>query len=238
MKQQLHLTDETLMAYVDGELDPPMTAAVEEAMSRDSLVLRRTAGFLRSRQLARRALLSAPTEVPDALRRLVAEKALAPLPPKAPAARFAPRGLRAALLPLAASVLAIAAGTIGYFLAERRDADLIPRLGGGPVVAALNELPSGSERDLADGRLRAISTVRVGDALCREMRLDRPDARNRLVACRSGAEWTTAFALVEPTDDGYRPAGQSDDLVAQFLDGAGAGAPLFGAEEQRALLAH
>ena len=236
--RQLHLTDETLMAYIDGELDPAMIAAVEDGMSRDPIVLRRTAAFLRSRQLARRAFVSAPMEVPEQLRRIVSEEALPPSRPKRSAPSTASRRLRRAFLPLAAAVLVIAAGVVGYFLPERGGTGLFPRVSSGSVIAALNALPSGRETDVTGGRLRAISTVKIGDALCREVSVDQSGVRSRLVACRSGAEWTTAFAIVESPSDGYRPAGQGDDLLAQFLDDSGASAPLFGVEEERALTAH
>ena len=54
---QVHLADETLMAYADGELDDSVVAAVEAAMRNDPGVPSRITAFIRSRQLARRPRL-------------------------------------------------------------------------------------------------------------------------------------------------------------------------------------
>src|SRR4051812_50096654 len=49
----VHLPDETLMAYADGELGADVAEAVEAAMLEDARVASRVVDFLRSRRIAR-----------------------------------------------------------------------------------------------------------------------------------------------------------------------------------------
>ena len=63
----LHLSDEILMAFADGELDEPVAKAVEQAMLSDPDITKRIVGFLRSRSLARSALFREPVGVPPEL---------------------------------------------------------------------------------------------------------------------------------------------------------------------------
>ena len=66
---ELHLTDEILMAFADGELDEPMVAAVALAMAQDPVVARKVVDFQQSRRLTRSVFASnlAP-DVPSELR--------------------------------------------------------------------------------------------------------------------------------------------------------------------------
>ncbi len=52
----LHPSDETLMAYADGELDEDVALAMETAMASDPELIKELVGFTRSRRLARAAM--------------------------------------------------------------------------------------------------------------------------------------------------------------------------------------
>lgn len=193
----MEMSDEMLMAYVDGELAAEDAAAVERAIARDATLKRRAADFRDTRMLARGALAEARAEpVPAALVaavRAAAERArqasagtaapaapaaTAPAETPAPAtgARVIafPQRRRAALLalPIAASLM-IAAGLAGFLIGEARvpvtDVATVTPLGGdGAVTGALAGLVSGDERTLADGRrVAAVASFPVDDGVCR-----------------------------------------------------------------------
>lgn len=248
---RLHLTDELLMAYADGESRPDVTAAVEAQMSRDPAIVARVSGFVRSRRLARAAVLAAGMPVvPDALARGVADALAAagvPRPVAAPDPLPTPqgrpdgrRGDRRPWIPaaMAAAITLVVAGTAGYALGVAGQ----PTPGGPAVVAeladpaigpALDQVSSGEERDLGQGRFRAIATFESGDGgLCREFLMTAPAGRTRAVACRQTADWRVTFALAEASG-GYQPAG-TEAVLDAYLEGSGAGAPLApDAERQR-----
>ncbi|MET0742378.1 MAG: hypothetical protein ABWY78_03320, partial [Microvirga sp.] len=92
---KIHLTDELLMAFADGELDDAMASAVEQAMAEDPAGRQRIAAFMRSRRLVRQAFTTADAlAVPAALaaqvsRQVAASEALlqGPMPLQEPPAR-------------------------------------------------------------------------------------------------------------------------------------------------------
>ena len=57
---ELHLSNEVLMAFADGELDEPIAAAVARAMADDPRVARRIVDFQQSRRLTRTAYSANP----------------------------------------------------------------------------------------------------------------------------------------------------------------------------------
>ena len=121
---ELHLSDEILMAFADGELDEPIAAAVAKAMADDPGIARRIVDFQKSRRLTRSAFSDAlMPEVPPALHAAVSAQIEAYEAKERRAAHDEPRGAGAAgalglnpILPmaLAASVAVVAAG-IGYW---------------------------------------------------------------------------------------------------------------------------
>ncbi|HZH12696.1 MAG TPA: hypothetical protein VEZ24_20280 [Microvirga sp.] len=242
---QLHFSDEILMAFADGELDEQVAAAVEKAMATDLDVAKRVAEFLRSRHLIRSAFPSqAASDVPSELLAAV----------QAQIERFerntaqpisagkeqvlhrkpSPGRWRIATA-LAASLAAIAIATGSYLLG--RDG-LQPSLSGpiaqlaGPEIArALSESPSGQDQNLSIGRMRVISTFRTANgSLCREFRLHTSTGVSNAVACRD-RDWVVRFAVASAeTKESYVPSGGAD-LMASYLQNAGAGEPLFGSDE-------
>src|SRR5690606_3972098 len=153
------VSDEMLMAYVDGETDAENAAAIERILADDAALARRAEMFRASRRLSRQAFGDARAEpVPDfPLKAATDESATARVVP------FARRPRWRAVLPLAAS-LAVAFG-VGFFLARdvgNGSPDLLARTA---IAEALGATPSGESSDIAlgsgDVRLAARATYRV-----------------------------------------------------------------------------
>jgi hypothetical protein len=245
---QLHLSDEILMAFADGELDEPVASAVEQAMLADPKVARRITDFMRSRRMMRSAFSRGSLEVPSdlsaaVLAQIAATEAAAGLPVK-PGPPQSPPGTRRGTWsplkwPLAASLVAFAIASAGYFAGQQQarpahSASLIAQLGDSPVQEALSTVPSGQDVTLPVGRMRVISTYRLASgSLCREFRLQATASAATAIACRNGA-WNVTFALASAESSAYTPSG-GGDLVTTYLQDMGAGAPLSDAAEIGAL---
>ncbi len=244
-------SDEMLMRFADGELDPATAARIEQAMETDDGLVVRVAAFIETRaqaQAALKPLLHEP--VPEKLVAAVGqmieakragEKTAQVLPfgGRHIAARQSSRWM----LPIAASLAAVIGGLAGYWAAntaEREQGGLWVAGAIRPALAeALATVESGKEIKLAgiSERFRAIATFR-NDAqdLCREFEVDSADRSTVMsVACRSGDEWRVSFAVVAPGDaGGYAPASSTEALDA-YLSAIEAGAPMSAEEELRAL---
>jgi cytochrome P450 len=246
---QVHLSDEILMAFADGELEESGAAMVEKAMASDPVIAKRVAEFLRSRRLVRSAFPDETiTDVSPELRAAVQVQIDRLEPPsrqKAPlrfqtkiSAPFAgkwPLGMA-----LAAGVAGLAVATAGYLLGHQNS--LLSQASGSVEILAdpqvgriLEEARSGEEQDLPFGRIRVVSTFRVANgALCREFKLQAPSGAWAAVACRNG-NWRVTFAVAEAANAGaYVPSG-GGDLMEIYLQNAGAGEPLQDAAEIEAL---
>jgi anti-sigma factor RsiW len=248
-------SDEMLMRFADGELEPDEMDLIEKAMEADDDLVARVAMFIETKAAAQEAMrpmldepvpekLQASVEAMVAARR--AEQAPAPagaevLPfkprPPTPAATTSPRWT----LPIAASIAAVAGGLFGYWAAgddARRDNSIaVAGVVDAEVVAALENVPAGQESELASGRFRAIASFRDGaQDLCREFEVDSADRSTIVsVACRSDREWRVTFAVAAPGGtDGYAPASSGEALDA-YLSAIEAGEPLAAEEEATAL---
>lgn len=245
-------TDETLMRYADGELDPQTATEIERAMETDGDLVSRVALFIDTRTAAQTALKPLLDEpVPPLLRatveRMVREKASAGnshqvtiLPFPGRLARFPVLSRRA--LPIAASLFAVVlGGVVGYWLAASgNQGDLqLAGISRTLLVEALATLPSGEDIQI-DGtgqRLHAIATFRDREqSLCREFQLDIADRSTvSSVACHSDGEWRITFAVVAGGGDaGYAPASSTESLDS-YLTSIHAGPPLEAADEKQAL---
>ena len=245
-------SDETVMRYVDGELDDETSAQVEAALANDPELSRRIELFAETRlaaQEAMRRMLDEP--VPDALKgaveAMVAKAKAAPDPTLAtwrvgsgrphivsPANDW----MRLAAAACIAGVLGVGAGMLvggetepGGLRIANVDADA--------VATGLRSIPTGSETTLAGAatRFKAIATFRDSrQALCREFELDLADRSTvTSVACSVDGNWVVRFAVNAPAgDDGYAPASSSEALEA-YLAAINAGAPLSETEEKQAL---
>lgn len=228
------VSDEMLMAYVDGELVPETAEAVRREVDADPALARRVRGFRESRRLARAAyedVLADPP--PDRLAASLDERnggRATRSPTRALAARVA--------LPLAASI-AVVAGLGGY-LAGRTPA---PAPGGllGPTALAdaVGETRGGESREIRIAgetvRLTVLAAYEVDGGLCRTF-----DARTdavggvRGVGCGYGGRWSVDVAVAVPAADAISSASAGAAAVVDaFLDSVGALGPLDPEEEDR-----
>src|SRR6478609_8385783 len=128
---ELHLTDEILMAFADGELDEPVAAAVARVMAQDPMVARRIVEFQQSRRLTRSVFASnLIPDVPTELRAAVAAQiddyetanAVGKKPELAEPKRIWPIRFQPMKMALAASLAAVAVAS-GYFIGRQSQPD-------------------------------------------------------------------------------------------------------------------
>jgi hypothetical protein len=243
---QLHLSDEILMAFADGELEESTAAAIAKAMAEDPAVAKRIMDFQQSRRLTRSALSATLPDVPPELRAAVSARikayetaGKAKMRPdfKPPLNEWLRRRRPFMQVALAASIVASALG-LGYFVGRQdwsEENRLLAQLDNPIVHHELNTIASGTDVELPFGRLRVISTYRVTNgSLCREFRLQSLAETAEAVACRNG-EWNVTFALAGSIKTSeYTPSGESD-LMAAYLQSMGAGQPLVDEAEIKAL---
>lgn len=234
--------DETLMAFADGELEEARSLALEEALAHDEALAQRLAVFLDSRRLVGDTLKPLIDEpVPEALRASVhrmAEEARRQTPSQDSIVPFRPKRQPATwrwLMPIAASLVAVVAGVVGFSLG--RMAPSTPGVGA-EIATALDREASGRDVTLAASNLvlRVVASFRdERGELCREYELKQPESSTLTIACRQNGGWATRLALTTPRADGYVPA-SSQETIDAYLSSIEAGAPL-SPEEERAILA-
>src|SRR3712207_1547850 len=196
---ELHLTDEILMAFADGELDEPVAAAVARVMAQDPAVARKIVEFQQSRRLTRSVFArNLAHEVPSELRAAISARIAAYEAASAAGERLAPvepkslssRRTVPMKMALPASLAAVAVAT-SYFIGQQSqpEAGRLAQLEDPRVLRELGRLESGREVELPVGRLRVVSTYRLpNEALCREFRLQSASTAAGAVACRTD-EW-------------------------------------------------
>jgi hypothetical protein len=240
-KVHLHPSEETLMAYADGELDEDVAVAVERAMTDDPALVRELVAFTRSRRLARAVMshghVAASTQLISAVSVLTS--------PADDGSERARRRWLSGLLPsrglvagasAAATILAIAAGGFGYWLgawppAATRTA--LSHLDDPDVSAVLHKLPSGDRQRIAGGVLNPLATYQLADGtLCRDYELADGQTRAEALACRHKNGWRTVAAVAAPVIDGYTPASR-ESLIDSYLQQIKAGEPLSPEDEGR-----
>lgn len=248
---QTDFTDEILMAYVDDELDIEMAKAVDAAVLSDSDVAKRVRLFSETR--ARLGALSDATPldpVPDALMARISatldaaraeeEKKVLPFRQVRDVKKQSWQ-----LLALAASV-ALAVGFGAGFGVQM----FVPKNDAAPIAfdetlpsaveMALNELPTGEARNLAEGSLTVIGTFYSdNNELCREFEFDAATGATRVsVVCKTEDRWDTRLVVAAGARDGetYAPASSFETLDA-YLMSIGAGSQLSLEEEAAALKA-
>ncbi|MBD2745457.1 hypothetical protein IC232_02005 [Microvirga sp. BT688] len=242
---ELHLTDEILMAFADGELDEPVAAAVARVMAQDPTIARKIVEFQQSRRLTRSFFASnlAP-EVPSELRAVISAQieayemasAAGKAPEPAETKRIWPSRLLTTKMAMAASLAAVAVAS-GYFMGRQSqsDAGRLAHLEDPLVLKELSRLESGHEVELPVGRLRVVSTYRLpNESLCREFRLQSASSTAGAVACRTD-EWRVTFALAEPAKGAEYVPSSGGDLVDAYLGNLGARSPLESEAEAKAL---
>ena len=257
----VELTDELLVAYVDGQLDAETSAKVETALGRDPEAQEAVRRFAESARLAQLVVDEAlHQEVPERLLKVFDHAPARAAGLEDPADRRAAQADRAVslrkwALPLAAS-LALAVGLGGGYALW----DLgTPRPGAGQVIGAiptdsplhraLETTPSGRALAWDDpdgqrrGEIRPLLTFR-DDAgrYCREYQSfggDLDMTRGVIgVACRGGpGTWRHEISVAaRPSSEGvYQPAGLGQATLEAYLTELMSGAPLDHAAERAVL---
>jgi anti-sigma factor RsiW len=255
----MSFSDETLMAYADGELDLATRRAVERACSTDLALARRVAQYKTRRsnvfagfgpaddgQRLRQARQATIVSL-DAVR---ARREATQL-----AARKATRERRWSWPEWTALggvlVVGVLAGTFGlsYFQAEEPRVELIASHGGtltaeGRLVAALEQqlsAPPGAAGVATNAAARAAGAVRIGmsfvsidGSYCRSFASGSGTFEIGGLACKTGQEWRLPLVMQNP-----RPAQAAADDIAPPVKAAielrMAGEPLDGKAEQEAM---
>lgn len=242
----MNISDETLMAYVDGELDPVVRAAVEAALTNDA--------HLASRLARQQALLAQ-------LRTAFDDVLDEPVPPQLLAAIRASGNASAAKRPrvidlpsraraprrwswpqwsaLAASLLVGALA--GYSVPRDGAGELVTRNG---QLEAHGSLAGALSGQLASDTPDATAPLRVGLSFltktgnyCRTFALAGTGDRQKLagLACKDGANWKIPVLADAPaaTDAEYHMAASAlPDAVLRAVDDNIAGNPLDAAAER------
>ena len=228
--------DETLMAFADGELDEARSLALEEALENDEALAERLAVFLDSRRLVGDALKPLIDEpVPEALLASVRKMAQEARAPRDNVVSFRPKAqpaVRSWLMPVAASLVAVVTGVIGFTLGRMGPSATDA---GAEIAAALDREASGRDVTLPGAVLHVVATFRdERGELCREYELKQQASSTLTVACRQDGAWATRLALTTPQAEGYVPA-SSQETIDAYLTSIQAGAPLSAEEERKAL---
>ena len=247
------ISDETLMAYADGELDPAARAAVESAMREDPQIEKRVAEHRLLRQRVHAAYSAELSEdVPERL--LTAARGGMSAPGgkvvnlkdaresmKRNASRARPaRPQWRTTGAIAASV--IAGVGLGYFMWGRSEAPLM-RSAGGALVAG-GQLSKALSTQLAAEQSPA-SAVHIGVSFlaksgdyCRTFALSGAVSPSGL-ACRHGGEWQIQALTQEPGnaagESEYRTARSAvSATILKSVEGQIAGEPFDQAREKAA----
>ena len=246
------ISDETLMAYADGELDAAARAAVESAMREDPQIEKRVAAHRTLRRKVQAAYSVELSEgVPERLLRAARgaantqqakvvdlQGARAAMERTASRAR-SPRPQWRIAGTIAASL--IAGVGLGFFMWGQTEAPLMRSAGG--ALVARGQLAQALSNQLAAEQSRN-SPVQIGVSFraksgdyCRTFALSGAVSPSGL-ACRHGGEWQVQALTQEPGaagDSGYRTAGSAmPGAILRSVEGQIAGEPLDQAGEMAA----
>jgi hypothetical protein len=246
------ISDETLMAYADGELDAAARAAVESAMREDPQIEMRIAAHRTLRRKVQAAYSAELSEaVPERLLRAVRTAAAAPgskvvnlqdarVAMQRSASRALPRQPQwRTAWTIAASLLAGVG--LGFFMWGQTQSPLARNAAGalvarGPLAKALsNQLAAEQSRSSAV-QIGLSFRAKSGD-YCRTFALSGAVSPSGL-ACRQGTEWQVQALAQEPGaagDSGYRTAASAMPAeILKAVEGRIAGEPLDQAGEKTA----
>jgi negative regulator of sigma E activity len=232
----MRFSDEMLMAYADGELDPTASAEIEAEMSRDPAVARAVERHRALRGTLRDAYAGVLKEpVPERLAALVSRPAttnVANLATRRAAARI---GIGRWQLPAwTAMAASVVVGLLVGILVTRSPAPSYEETSAGLV--ARGELAAGLTRQLASAP--ADANVRIGITFrnrqgdyCRTF----TSASEAGLACRDGEDWRIEVLAAAPAQAGdIRTAAALPLPVLHAVDSAMDGEPLDAAREMAA----
>lgn len=224
------ISDETLFAWLDGELDPAQAAAVEQQVALDAGLKRRAA--------AHRALHARLRATFDPIAQLPLPEHLAPrraevidLETRRASARPIPRKIQWAAM-AASLIIGVMAGSQIHSGAS------------GPIASESGQLVAAGDLEQAlytrlasapaDSGARIGLTFRdaAGD-LCRSF----TDNGAAGLACYQGGDWRIrgVFQAAEGQQADFRMAGGVDPRLGELIDSTIAGEPLEAASERKAL---
>lgn len=220
MSDDIMIDDETLSAFLDGELPEPEMQKIRTTLASNTELSER----LRMLGMADQAvkLLSRAVDhepLPESVLQLLGgdDRETAPAAHPTTFARFRPMLAPA----LGFCLLLLAVGLV--FVSNREPMN---ETGAFPAIAEysayLDTLPSGETVSLAGARLQnRFSFISTGGEYCRQYQLITDTMASENIACRSGNEWELAAALSSPAipdDSEFRPAGIQDDLNRLLQD--------------------
>jgi|HubBroStandDraft_1064217.scaffolds.fasta_scaffold00031_55 hypothetical protein len=248
------ISDETLMAYADGELDAAARAAVESAMRSDPQIEKR---LIQHQALRRRVQTAYSAELSEAVpeRLLMAARGVPSQPggrnvvnlqeARAAMERSAPRAPSSR--PRWQSVGALAASlmlgvAVGFFMWGRSPSPFVVGPGGalvarGPLAQALSNQLASEQSPSSSVRVEVSFLAKSGE-YCRTFSLSADEASPSGLACRHGDEWQVQTFAGEPAAGGssdYRTAGSGlPASILKSVEGQIAGEPLDQAGEKAA----
>lgn len=233
------ITDETLSAFLDGELSGEEHAQVEAAIAADPALEARVSALAAATRRFAAAIREAdkdpmPAGVADLLRPKV-DNVVAFRPKKREQPKWAaPAAIAASLL-----ALVVAAGLFGD--GPGGGARVMIAAGpidkASPLHRALDRTASAASEQIGRSSIRPVATFRVaGGALCREFVASQEKGAVRAVACRDDRQWTVKIAATEAASaGGYQPASGPAAAISAYVDSAIEGDAL-GPDEERALI--
>jgi len=245
----LNITDELLVAYVDGELDETQREMVSSVLASNPALRRRAEEMRLVRDLLTEAFPLLPNaSVPppiDAAANRLAEACARQASPRRGASLFrVPRKYAVA----AGIVLCVAvASTYLIWRAEFADDPVTALMRidpDTPLYRLLESTPSAEVINVPaeNAAMRAVLTFRAKDGrFCREFEILAGTKGSTGLACRQQGHWHAEVLMsataAPPSDNDYTPAGDSDEpAVADVVHRLIEGDPL-GAQEEARILA-
>lgn len=240
----MQISDETLMAFADGELSTEEARDIAQLVAVSPELSRRVEGFKASRdllraysakagianpeqdaalaKLIRNAVAQTHADQPDGASAFFTDRAKTPSPP-------ANLNYRPWLQVAAAAALVL----VGGWWFASKSAGLDPA-----ELRALASLPSGESLEAPGiGLVTVIASYESGNGeFCREYETRNGRALTNAVACRSGQGWTQRIAVQSEIDpEGFQAASGNFEAMDNFIDRQGMGAPLSPNEEMALL---
>ncbi len=212
------VSNEDLMAYVDGQLDPERAAEIASAVAADPSLERRMAAYLESRAALSGAfdeVLSEP--VPDRLRMLVLGDAASSRVVRMDRSRRSP-ALYGWPQAIAAGVVLTVGVVIGAYLLPASSTDDVFATGlvtsDRALARALESTASGGLSDVGEHRFRVLQSFRTTDnSVCREYQAGDANRGATGVACRTTDGWRVEVQVASDAPEqvsSYRPASGVD----------------------------
>ncbi len=233
------ITDETLSAFLDGELSGEERAEVEAAIAADPALQARLSALDAATRRFAEAIREAdkepmPAGVEDLLRPKT-DNVVAFKPRKKEQPKWAAQAaIAASLLALVVAAALFGDGPGG---GERVLIAAGPVDKASPLHRALDRTASADSAQVGRSSIRPVATFRIaGGAICREFVATQGEGAVRAVACREDRQWTVKIAATEAANaGGYQPPSGPAAAISAFVDAAIEGDAL-GPDEERALI--